>query len=100
MGIVCPKGKFKSQVKHTSTRIGQTKPVEIIIVKDLLGIEETIMIYESFLAERFWIRVSREVAVKMSAGATVFEDLSGARESSSKIAVGRSPLFHTMWASS
>ena len=35
------------------------------------------MIYESCLAERFWIRVSPEVAVKMSAGATVFEALLG-----------------------
>lgn len=46
------------------------------------------------------MRVSHEVAGKLTAGATIFEALPGARESSSKIAVGRSPRFHTVWRSS
>lgn len=46
------------------------------------------------------MRASPEVAGRMTAGATIFEALPGARESSSKTAVGRSPWFHTMWRSS
>lgn len=43
---------------------------------------------------------SHEVAGKMTAGATIFEALPGARESSSRTAVGRSPQFPTTWHSS
>ena len=46
------------------------------------------------------MRVSHEVAGKMTAGATIFEALPGARESSSKIAVRRSLQFSTTWRSS
>lgn len=57
------------------------------------------MINESCLADRFWLRVSHEVAVRMATGASVFETLTGAEESSSKMVVGRSLKFYTTWAS-
>lgn len=64
----------------------------------MLGAEETIMIYESYLAEQFWLRASHEIAVKMPSGTIVFEVLPGIGESSFKMAVGRNPQFHNMWA--
>lgn len=74
--------------------------MKIIIVQALLGVQEAIMFYESCLAERFWLRVHHDVAVKMTAGATVLETLPGTGESSSKVAAGRSLQFHITWVSS
>lgn len=64
----------------------------------MLGAEEPKVIYESCSAEQFWLRASHEITVKMPSGAIVFKVLPGIGESSFKMAIGRSPQIHHMWA--